>query len=82
MMVKNRAGTRCDTQTGGSAFEGSHALLEHIGGWVHQAGVNITQFAKAKEIGSMLGIVEYIGASLVQRYGTGIGGGVGLIARV
>ena len=78
--VKHRTGTRSDTQTGGSALEGSHPLLEYIGSWVHQAGVNIAQLAQTKEIGGMLGVVKHIGAGLVQRYGTGIGGGVGLVA--
>ena len=78
--VKYSTGTGSDAQTGGSALEGSHPLLEHIGGWVHQAGVNIAQFAQAKEIGGMLGVVKNIGAGLVQRYGAGIGGGVWLVA--
>ena len=80
--VKYRTGTGCDPETGGTSLKGSHPLLEHIGGGVHQAGIDIAQFAQPKEIGSMLGVVEDKGTGLVNGYGAGIGGRVGLVASV
>ena len=63
----------------GSSVQGGYAL-ENAGG-VHQPGIDATQFTKAEEIGRMLGIVENVGR-LVDGHGAGVGGRIGLIARM
>ena len=49
-----------------SSFEGGDALLEDIGGGVHDAGVDVAEFLQAKEPGGVIGVFEDVRGGLVN----------------
>ncbi len=59
--------------SGGSAFEGCDAFLEHIRRRVHDPGVDISEILQREQRGGMLGVVEHIGCGLIDGHGTRIG---------
>ena len=65
-----------------SAFEGGDPLFENGGGRIGQAGIDIAELAQRKAIGTILRIVEHIGCSLVNGYGTGTGNRIGYLSGV
>ena len=67
---------RCHGQRGNAALQCRHALFQHIGGGVHDAGVDIARHLQVKQVGAMLGAVERVGHCLVDGDGAGFGGGV------
>ena len=71
-----------DREGPGAALDGRDALLEHVGGRVHQAGVDVTRFLKREQVGGVFGAFENVGGGLVDGDGAGPGGGVGLLAGV
>jgi len=74
------AGGGC--QAGYSTFECGYALLEHVGGGVHQAGVDVAEFLESEEAGGVVRVVEEVGGGLVDGDRAGVGGGVGDLAGV
>ena len=78
--VENRIGdgglTGRVSERATAAFEGGDALLEHVGGRIHDPRVDVTQFFKGKEISGMLGVAKHEAAGLVDRNGAGAGGGI------
>ena len=72
-----RAAGHC--QCGHTAFEGCHTGFENGLRGVGQSAIYIAGIAQGKAIGRMLRIAEYIRGGLINRYGTRIGGGVGLL---
>ncbi|MCY1445300.1 hypothetical protein D9M71_618090 [compost metagenome] len=64
------------------AFKGGHTLFEHIIGRVHDAAVDVAGHLQVKQVGTVLGVIEGERSGLVDRYGHGLGGGVGTEARV
>ena len=80
--VKDGAGAGGDAEAGGPTLQGGDALLEHVGGGVHQAGVDVAEFAESEEVGGVLGIIKDEGAGLVEGNGACVGGGFRLVAGV
>ena len=72
---RTRPGSQC--QSGRAALHFRDALLEHIVGGVHQARVDVAEFAQAKEVRGMLGIAENKRAGAVDRHRAGEGDGIG-----
>lgn len=68
---KLRSQSRCGRYSSRSAFEGGDPLFENGGGRIGQAGIDIAELAQRKAVGTILRIVEHIGCSLVNGYGTG-----------
>jgi hypothetical protein len=60
----------------------SAALLKHVGGRVHQAGVDIAKLLKRKQVSAVLRILEYVAGSLVNGHGARARGGVGHLTGV
>ncbi len=69
-------------ERGDSAFERGDALLEDVGGGVHDAGVDVAELLQAEEAGGVVGVVEDVGGGLVDGDGAGVGGGVDDLAGV
>ena len=72
--------SRWQQSSGNAAFECCNALFKHIGGRVHQAGVNISQLFKREQIRGVFSVLELIARCLVQRHGAAASGGIGGIA--
>ena len=62
--------------------QGGDPLFENGGGRIGQAGIDIAELAQRKAIGTILRIVEHIGCSLVNGYGTGTGNRIGYLSGV
>jgi hypothetical protein len=77
-----RGMTRACGQRRHAAFERSNALFKHIGGRVHQAGVDVSQLFEREQIRGVFRALELIARCLIQRHGAAARGGVGRIARV
>ena len=69
-------------QGGHAAFERRHALLEDVGGGIHDAGVNVAELLEREEFGGVGGVVEDEGGALVDGHGARVGGLVGGVAGV
>ncbi len=65
-----------------AAFQCRHALLEHVGRRVHNAGIDVPEFFQRKQVGTVFGVVESVGGRLVNRHGAGLSRRVGLLAGV
>ena len=63
-----------------AAFERGNALLEDVGGRVHDAGVDVAELLQREQPGGMVGIVEDVGGGLVDGDGARLGGGIGRLA--
>ena len=61
--------SRCHGQGPNPALQGRNPLFQHIGGRVHQPGIDIPQFLQGEQRGSMAGVMELIGSGLVDRHG-------------
>ena len=72
------AGT--DGQRADAAFQVGDALLEHVGGGVHDAGVDVAQLLQGEQVGGVFGALELVAGGLVDRDGAAAGGGVGDLA--
>ena len=75
--VPDAGGQRAD-----AAFQVGQALLEHIGGRVHDAGVDVAELLQGEQVGGVLGALELVAGGLVDRHGAAAGGRVGLLAGV
>ena len=80
--VEDGGGAGGDGEAGGAAFERGDALFEHVVGGVHQAGVDVAEFAQGEQVGGVLGAVEHVGGGAVDRHRAGVGGGVRGVAGV
>src|SRR6185437_1155397 len=82
--VEDGAGARRHAQTAQlvGPFHQGDALLQHVGGRVHQPGVDVAQLAEREQVGRVLGVLEDERAGPVDGYGPGAGGRVGLGAAV
>ena len=66
----------------GAAFDRGDALLEDVGGRVHDPRVDVAELLQGKEIGGVIGALEDVGGRLVNRHRARAGGGVGHLAGV
>ncbi len=67
---------RCPT------FESGDALLEDVGGGVHDPRVDVPELLQAEQAGGVVGVVEGVRRGLVDRYRPGVGAGGRLLAGV
>ena len=58
-----------------TALDGGHALLQHVIGRVHDAGVDVARHLEIEEVRAVLGIIEGVGGGLVDRHRRRLGGG-------
>ena len=75
--LTGREGERAD-----SALEGRDALLQHVGGRVHDPGVDIAEFLEPEQAGRMLGAFEHVRGGLVDRHRPRVRGRIGILASV
>ena len=64
------------------ALERGNALFQHVGGRIHQAGIDVAQFLQRKQVRRVLGAVELIGRGLMNRHGDRSGGRIGAESRM
>jgi hypothetical protein len=64
------------SQSGDAAFQVGYPLFEHIGGRVHDPGIDIAEFFQGKEVGGVLAIFEQVRGRLVQGNSPAAGGRV------
>ena len=71
--VENRAGdgglAAGVGEGGDTTFECGDALFEHVGGGVHDTGVNVAELFEAEEFGRMVGIPKHVAGGLINRDG-------------
>ena len=60
-----------------AAFQSGNALLKNGGGGIHQAGVDVSALGEAESARRLSGVLENVRGSGVDRYRTGIRGGIG-----
>ena len=65
-----------------AAFQFSQALLQDRVGGIHDTAVDIARYRQVEQIGAVLGVVESVGGSLVDRRGGGVGSRVAGVAGV
>ena len=58
-------------------FERGDALLEHVGGRIHDPGIDVAELLEREQVGGVLGALELIGGGLVDRHRDGAGGRIG-----
>ena len=63
----------------GTAFQSSNPLLKGRRGGIHQAGIDISALGKAETSCSLGGVLKNIRGGRVDRYRTGIRGGIGML---
>ena len=66
--LAGRDGKRCR-----AAFHRCNALLQHIAGRVHDAGVDVAKLSQREQVRGVLGVPELEGRRLVDRHGDGPG---------
>ena len=59
-----------------SAFDRRHALLEHVGGRVHDPRVDVPELLERKQVGGVVGVLEDKRRGLVKGHGPGACGRV------
>ena len=65
-----------------ATLEGGDALLEDVGGRVHDPGVDVAELLQPEEPGGVVGVVEDVARRGVDRDGAGLGRGVDALAGV
>ncbi len=71
-----------DRQRAGAAFDRGDALLEHIGGRVHDPRVDVAELLERKQVGRVVRVFEDVGRGLVKRHRARAGGRVRHLAGV
>ena len=69
-------------QPGHPALQRRHPLLEHVGGRVHDPGVDVSRHLEVEQVRAVLGVVEGVGDGLVDRHRHRAGGRVRGVAAV
>jgi hypothetical protein len=69
-------------QRGHTALESGDALLDHVGGRVHDAGVDVARLGQPEQRGGVVGVAERVRRRLVDRQRPGIGGAIGALTYV
>ncbi|MNS70297.1 hypothetical protein D3C72_1036390 [compost metagenome] len=49
-----------------TAFQGRHALLQHVGRGVHDAGIDVARHLQVEQVGAVLRIVESVSHGLID----------------
>ena len=69
-------------EPGGAAFERGDALLEHRGGRIADAGIDVAERLQAEQRGGVIDAFEHVGRGLIDRRRPRAGGRIGLRAGV
>ena len=77
--IGDGGGTGGHGQSGHAALQGRNALFEHVLGGVGQTAIDVARVSQTKPGGGMGGIMENVRSGLIDRDGTGVGGGIGLL---
>ena len=64
------------------AFERGDALLQDVGGRIHDAGIDVAELLERKQVGGVLGALELIGSGLIDRHRDGARRGISAPAGV
>ena len=67
-------------QSGDTAFECRHALLQHGLRRIHDAGVDIAELFEREQVAGVFGRIELIRRGLVDRHGNSRGGRIGPVS--
>ena len=78
----DRRHARGHGQRRNAAFHRGDALFQHVGGRVHDAGVDVAGDLEIEQVGAVLGAVEGVGSGLVNGHGNRFGRRVGTVAAV
>ncbi|KAG0922636.1 hypothetical protein G6F31_019838 [Rhizopus arrhizus] len=78
--VGDRGLARGQRQRGDAAFQRRHALLQHVGRGVHDAGIDVARHLQIEQVGAMLRIVERVGNRLIDGHGNGARRRIGAVA--
>ena len=62
--------TRRHCQGSHPSFKGGHALFQHIGGWIHNACIDVAELAQSKKIGGVFCVVKGVRGGLIKGHGT------------
>ena len=77
--IGDRRLARGQGQRANAAFQRRHALLQHIGGGVHDPGVDVARHLQIEQVGPVLGVIKGIGHGLVDGHCHCTGGRVGAV---
>ena len=77
--VRDGSSTRRNGKCRSTTLKRRNTLFEHALRGVRQTAVNVARISQAETIGGMLRVMEHIRGGLIDRYGTGVGCGVGLL---
>ena len=77
--VGNGSGTRSHHQSGCASLQGGNPLFQHVGGGIHQAGIDIARFGKSEPPCCLGGIFKHVGGGGVDRHRPSAGGGIGML---
>uniref|UniRef100_A0A914YCT4 Uncharacterized protein n=1 Tax=Panagrolaimus superbus TaxID=310955 RepID=A0A914YCT4_9BILA len=80
--IGDRGLSRGQRQRADAAFQRGQALLQHVGGGVHDAGVDVARHLQVEQVGTVLGVIERIRYGLVDRHRHRARGRVGTVAAV
>ena len=69
-------------QTRHSALQSRHPLFKHVGGGVHDAGIDVAKLLQRKQPRRVVRVMEHIGGGLIDGHGSRSGGRVGDLAGV
>ena len=73
---------RRDPEGPDAALESGDALLEHVGGRVHDPGVDVAELLQSEEAGGVIGVVEDVARGGVDRHCARLGRGINRLAGV
>src|SRR5690554_4264609 len=79
---KLRRLSRCHRYSSYFALERRHTFFKHIGGRVHDAGINVAKLFQLKQARGVLCILKEVGRGLVNGYGTREGSRVNFLSRM
>ncbi|MNS80873.1 hypothetical protein D3C72_1145700 [compost metagenome] len=80
--IGDRRLPRGQCQRADAPFQCRHALLQHVGGGVHDARIDVARYLQVEQVRSVLGVIECVGHGLVDRHRHRAGGRVGAVAAV
>jgi len=80
--IGDRGLPRGQRQRADAAFQRGQALLQHVGGGVHDARVDVARNLQVEQVGAVLGVIEGIRHGLVDRHRHRAGGRVGTVTAV
>ena len=77
--VGHGGGSRGDSQSGYAPFEGGDASFENLLCGVAQPAVDVARLFQVESGGGVSRVAEHVGGCLIDGYGPGVGGRVGLL---